>query len=578
MESRSISTNEFKKLLSEELSELCDERDWNYDHQTERGYAFQHWCAKLVAGTERTYDVDPDDAVLLTKDLKADFVFEDTNAKHILIGQCKHVRQGRLVDETEVNDFFSRHKYFMDPAWVAEHGSQQAVTALIDYRDLIDSGWSVSFWFFTTGKASERTKTVERKRNEDYEEQNLNIACRLYDFSGLKEYYVTSKTLEQSIPETVELDLPTGCFFEKDDPHPTVIAVVKGNALRDLARQHREALYAWNIRGYLGNQGINKAIGETARNRPTEFFYFNNGVSAICTSYDLEGNRIRARDFQIINGAQTVSTLRNVQANPDIEVLFRLTKTLDVKTEKGFNQDIIQFNNTQNQIKVSDFRSNDQIQMFLEQALSDRNPGGPLPKLRYVRKRMVGKRGVGAAIKLEDFAKIRFSFLYEPTLVHSAPKSLWSLRESGGVYEKAFGVDGKLESKWSTITLDEALLAYAFYTRVDQEASQVKRRDAEMAFLKRLRFHGVALAGLYVRKVFGDRSEEARRLIRNKQRFEKSWREFWGVARGVLVDVYSSGEEDGLSVYAFLRSKDRWHQMERRLRRHLTLLNGVAPL
>ena len=68
---------------------------------------------------------------------------------------------------------------------------------------------------------------------------------------------------------------------------------------------------------------------------------------------------------------------------------------------------------------------------------------------------MTGKRGKGTSIKLEEFAKIRYSFLYEPTLVHSAPKSLWSLGEAGGVYEKAFGVNGKLEVKWATETLEE---------------------------------------------------------------------------------------------------------------------------
>ena len=573
MTDRSISTNEFRKLLIEDLREICEERDWNYDGPAERGFAFQYWCAALIAETERTFDVDPEDAVVLTKDLKADFVFEDTNAKHILVGQCKYVGKKGQLEESDVNDFFSRHEYFNDPAWVAEHGSQRAVTALIDYRDLIDSGWSVSFWFLTTGKSTERHRAIADKSNSRYERLNLNITCRLLDFSQLKEYYVTSKTLEQSIPAVVELDLPEGRFFEKMDPHPTVIAVLRGNALRDLARQHREALYAWNIRGYLGNQGINKAIADTAANRPGEFFYFNNGVSAICTSYSLDGNRLSANDFQIINGAQTVSTLRNVEADPSIEILFRLTKTLDVKTEKGFNQDIIQYNNTQNQIKVSDFRSNDQIQLFLEQAFAARKAMGPLPKLRYVRKRMVGRRGGGKAVRLEDFAKVRYAFLHEPTLVHSAPKSLWSLRDSGGVYERTFGVDGKLEAKWSTATLDVGLLAYAFYLRVDTEANEAKKRDADTAFLKRLRFHGTALAGEYIRKAYEGRLEEVPKLVRSRQRFDRTWNLFWSVARNLLIDVYSSAEDEGSSLYTFVRSKDRWRQMTKRLRRHMAVMD-----
>ena len=112
------------------------------------------------------------------------------------------------------------------------------------------------------------------------------------------------------------------------------------------------------------------------KDRPTEFFYFNNGISAICTEYELEENVLTAYDFQIINGAQTVGSLARSDQNSDIEVLFRLTKAEDVKTEKGINRDIIRYNNSQNIIKASDFRANDDIHIWLSQK--------SLTDLRYV--------------------------------------------------------------------------------------------------------------------------------------------------------------------------------------------------
>ncbi len=568
MTERSLSVREFQRILQEELREVCVEYAWNYSSNVERGYAFQHWCANVVAGAEQTFDTDPEDAVLLSRDLKADMVFEDTNANHLLIAQCKHTGRDGLVDESEVKDFFSRHDLFMDPEWIRKHGSNAVVSALVDYRDRVTSGWSISYYFFSNGKASTRVHSVAEKAGTKFQRDGLNISCRLFDFSPLKEYYVTSLTLEQAIPDVVHLDLPRGKYFEKEYPHPTVVAVLKGNALRNLARQHRQALFAWNIRGYLGNRGINKAIAATAADRAGDFFYFNNGVSAICTDFTRVDGRLSARHFQIINGAQTVSTLSNVEEDPDIEVLFRLTKTLDVKTEKGFNQEIIQYNNSQNQIKVSDFRSNDPIQLHLEQAFAARKARGPLPKLRYLRKRMVGRRGKGVSVKLEDFAKVRYAFLYEPTLVHSAPKSLWSLGDSGGVYEMAFGVDGKLEASWSTETFEEALVALAFYLRIDEEAKALAKADSELRFLRRLRFHGAALAGEYARRRFVE-SDEINRLTTSSKRFDEAWGEFWPMAKGILIDVFSQAEDDGSSMFAFVRSGDRWHQMTKRLGRHV---------
>ncbi|HVY28187.1 MAG TPA: AIPR family protein [Polyangiaceae bacterium] len=105
------------------------------------------------------------------------------------------------------------------------------------------------------------------------------------------------------------------------------------------------------------------------------------------SSVDEKSGQVVAQGFQIINGAQTLGTLARSDPKGDLEVLFRLTKGLDVKSEKGFNRDIIQFNNTQNVIKVSDFRANDPIQARLA-AEFERYASKPhIPRIRYVPKR-----------------------------------------------------------------------------------------------------------------------------------------------------------------------------------------------
>ena len=109
-------------------------------------------------------------------------------------------------------------------------------------------------------------------------------------------------------------------------------------------------------------------------------------LSAICTEYKLEDNLLTAYDFQIINGAQTVGSLARSDPNSDIEVLFRLTKAADVKTEKGINRDIIRYNNSQNIIKASDFRANDKIHIWLSKEFDQLKVRGSLEtKLRYIR-------------------------------------------------------------------------------------------------------------------------------------------------------------------------------------------------
>ena len=356
-----ISVKEFKKILQEEVGEQARLHGLKYDTNVGRGQAFQYWVANLFSSEDRGFDTEPDESLLYEKDLKADIVLEDTTRLHILIAQCKFqsVSDNPPIDETEVNDFFNRHEQFLDSAWVRKHGSPQAIDFLGDYAARIEEGYTVEYCFVSTGTASDRTIALVQRCSSGYKAKAIPLTCRLIDFSGIKALYARTRSLEENIPAEVRLLMPESKWIEKASPFPTIVAVIKGNTLRDLHKKHKEALFAWNIRGYLGGRGVNAKIIETAETRGPEFFYFNNGVSAICTNYEINGNELIANNFQIINGAQTVGALAKASANPAVEVLFRLTKTASVKTEKGMNIDIIRYNNSQNIIKTSDFHSND---------------------------------------------------------------------------------------------------------------------------------------------------------------------------------------------------------------------------
>ena len=396
------------------------------------------------------------------------------------------------------------------------------------------------------------------------------MKCELYDFTRLKEYYIRSQSLELSGPAEVVLRLPTGQFFQKDKPFPTLVAVVKGNELRNLYQRHKESLYTWNIRGYLGNRGINKSIFDTASRNADYFFYYNNGVSAICTSYEFRAdNELLIKGFQVINGAQTISTLAKAEPNSDIDILFRLTRTASVKTEKGFTREIVQYNNSQNVVRVSDFRSNDPIQLWLESRFKDLH-SKVLPSVFYLRKRSVGRKGTGHGIRLEDLAKIRYAFLYEPTLIHAAPKRLWSTKDEDaeGEYEKSFGVQGELEVAWSDETFDECLLALAFYFRIESEVASAVAADSSLRFLKRLRYHALSLAGHYYRD--GLSHPSAKHLLESTKEFEVAWSGFWSRTAPILIDVYG-WEEQKTTMFAFVRSTEKWEQITKSFKRRLTL-------
>ena len=66
-----------------------------------------------------------------------------------------------------------------------------------------------------------------------------------------------------------------------------------------LYTQHKSSLFTLNIRNYIGDTATNKAIKKTAIDDSKEFFFFNNGISALAESIvaDEEDPRRISRRF-----------------------------------------------------------------------------------------------------------------------------------------------------------------------------------------------------------------------------------------------------------------------------------------
>jgi hypothetical protein len=414
------------------------------------------------------------------------------------------------------------------------------------------------FFFISTGKASSRIKDLVLSKQQAIKKLSPNVNFYFWDFYQLKEEYIRSQSIEATISESVEIQFPSDQFVIKSTPHHTILSVIKGTSLASLYKKERERLFAYNIRTFLGKR-VNKKIIDTAIERPDEFYYFNNGVSAVCTHIkDLGSNKFRFDNFQIINGAQTVGSLAQIpNLSPKCEVVLRVTEGTSVKTEKGFNADIILYNNTQNIVKASDFRSNDSIQLWLEERFSKLKARGAMAEqIRYVRKRS-HKRVRGAIpLKFEELAKIRFAYFYEPTQCVADPRSLWTSVEDGGLYEKAFGIDGNLRDYWTEDEFDETLFAVlSFFAISDRIKSHIKQDKSKYFFLQRLRFWPLTLAHLHLSKSELSLND----LLGSKKIFDDWFAQFWRNIFRDLVQAYQSAQEAKISNFALARNESRWN-------------------
>jgi len=330
--------------------------------------------------------------------------------------------------------------------------------------------------------------------------------------------------------------------YEPANGRFSFLGFIGGSQLAEMYRPNKYRLFALNIRDYVGDTSTNKAIVDTATNRPEDFFFFNNGVSAIATSIEPspeDENILLCKRFSIINGAQTVRSLwkaqeKNPQSVRNVQVLLRIS-SFSLGKDPDFIQDVTRYNNTQNSIKISDFRSNDPVQKALQRAFGDLPSRGGKP-FWYKSKRSAERSTTKVPISMEEFAKTIHSFRFGPDDMFGGTGYLFDTNTSGG-YAKIFG-DG--ENVWTGLTQDDFhLLAGSWFVCEQMRAEWKSQKEARMATassddvknaLER-RWMVFWTCGELLRLIYKERSEDLDSALR------RLYKPTWINSKGQLADA-----------------------------------------
>lgn len=108
-------------------------------------------------------------------------------------------------------------------------------------------------------------------------------------------------------------------------PRKAVYGQITAASLAELVVNHGKALLERNIRHYLGSVGVNLAIERTVQSRPADFFYLNNGLTAVAeTITQAAGNQdrcvFRLRNLSIVNGAQTAGAIATAAVTGEVSL------------------------------------------------------------------------------------------------------------------------------------------------------------------------------------------------------------------------------------------------------------------
>lgn len=213
---------------------------------------------------------------------------------------------------------------------------------------------------------------------KDYNDDSRPEYIKFHDFGLQKMINLFLQQRNQT--EINEPNITLENFGKKTQPYIAYYGVMDAKDLCALGRRYGEQLVDRNIRVYKGSTKVNKEIEHTLANDINNFFYFNNGITFLCTdirekppiSRNKTEGKFDVKGLSVINGAQTVGTIASKQESfyqdKNIKVLATFIKLDDLNS--SVSQKITEYRNLQNNVDLKDFSSLDEKQQRWSEILN----------------------------------------------------------------------------------------------------------------------------------------------------------------------------------------------------------------
>lgn len=369
-------------------------------------------------------------------DKKCDLIFIDKEEGVVVVAQCySSTKPKQSAPANKASDLNTA------VAWLLQRELTELPdrlrSAAKELRSAISEGEikRLEIWYVHNLPESKNVKdelvTVEHSAKSMINDIQTNSKI---DISGLE---IGSEKLEEWYRETlspilvndeIKFEIETG-FTISEGGWKAYVAPISAKQLHRLYKIHKTKLFSANVRDYLGSRksdaNINNGIKSTAQTAPENFWVFNNGITILTHSFEfLEGksrNHLVVRGISIVNGAQTTGALGSLSKAPDAKVFVpaRFVATSDF--ELIYN--IIQYNNSQNKVTASDFRSSDRIQKRLREEVS------AIPNAKYEGGRRGGHKDAIERNKnlLPSYTvgQALAAFHQEPVIAYNQKSEIW---------------------------------------------------------------------------------------------------------------------------------------------------------
>lgn len=302
------------------------------------------------------------------KQIDAVIIDDDISTVYIIQGKFIGVLN---VDAEPLREVLSAWLQLKDPVKLQEGSNERLKQRLADITNALEEDYAIIFQLVTTGSLTEGARNDLKIFQEQIaKDEELSATLDLVDNDEIKRRYELA--LEREVPSiNFSFTLQSGKHLSLEIAQTkVVIAAIPLKDCIKLPGIREGTLFRKNVRQFMGlNNRVNKALKNTIfSDKHKDFFFYHNGITAICDKIELSGNSLTLKGLNVVNGCQSLNTVlacsEKVKELADTYILFRFYEI----PQRDRADKISISTNFQTAVKPRDLRSNDKRVLNLKKS------------------------------------------------------------------------------------------------------------------------------------------------------------------------------------------------------------------
>ena len=369
-----------KNLLLDQINQEIQNGPYYQQNFSNDGERFVAWYLRRVLCRDAV--AARDDITDGQNDKQIDAIIIDDEENRVLIIQGKFIAASQ-VDGEPLREVLGAWLRLQDLPALQKDCNEKLKGKLEAVRKALEEEYRVEFELLTTGMLTDAAKADLKVFADKLEESDdFSASLHVVDTDVLQTRLAEAEALElPSLDHSIAI-APDKTLVTTLGTAQTILTVLSLKECLKLPGILDGKLFRKNVRQALGpNNRVNRALRATIHgDRVQEFFFYHNGITAICDEAKVNADRTRlsVKGLSVVNGCQSLSTIhsaservRSDEAN-GASILFRFYEI----PERALADRISINTNSQSAVKPRDLRSNDKVLVGLRKSFETRYPDG----------------------------------------------------------------------------------------------------------------------------------------------------------------------------------------------------------